>query len=235
MPELPIRETARAAEAFERYSALGPGRSLSKLARLMVEEAKGEAHFPVNPRQTPGNHPVKAPTLETILRQLEVWSSAHRWQERVRAYDREKAQELQREREERIRQVNENHVTLARGQTIRAVKEIEHLASVHKLTGQAAVTLFKYAVDLERTALGIPTTVQEQTFSVAPEPQDDASPDLARLIRSDPEATRLVCLLYDRLTLGSSGRDGLFGLEHFLAHRANHLEHEETSQDNEQE
>lgn len=60
-----MRETAKALKAFEDYFNLGPGRSLAKLA---------QSYGDPRARSVPTKH----------LATLEKWSSAFRWQERVR-------------------------------------------------------------------------------------------------------------------------------------------------------
>jgi hypothetical protein len=59
-------ESARAHEAIVEYAALGPGRSLAKLAQVWGKS-------------------------RSYVGQLERWSSQHRWQERVAAYDEQVA------------------------------------------------------------------------------------------------------------------------------------------------
>lgn len=64
--ERSLEETPRAAAAFAEYCELGPARSLVKLLdRLRQTDSKATAR----------------------LRTLEEWSSAHKWQERVKQYD----------------------------------------------------------------------------------------------------------------------------------------------------
>ena len=57
-------ESAKAKEAFAQYAALGPGRSLRKLANLMVQQGL-----------------YKSSTV--AFRSLGEWSSQHNWQERI--------------------------------------------------------------------------------------------------------------------------------------------------------
>lgn len=70
-------ETAAAHAAFLEYCKMGIGRSLSKLAGVLLDE-KYSQKGAKNP-----------PKVETILHRLKGWSSQHRWQERVKEYDRE--------------------------------------------------------------------------------------------------------------------------------------------------
>lgn len=68
--------TAKAAEAFARYVALGPGRSLRNLAHTLVEQG----HYK---------------TATVALRSLGEWSSKYHWQARIAAAATAKGEESQ--------------------------------------------------------------------------------------------------------------------------------------------
>lgn len=68
-----MRETNKAKAAFEDYYAMGPGRSLSKLARVYQSDTEGSP-----------------PT--TSHRWLKRWSTEHGWQNRVAERDAELAE-----------------------------------------------------------------------------------------------------------------------------------------------
>lgn len=139
-----MQETAKAADAFEEYAIMGPSRSLRKLA-----ERRG---------QKEGKSRVRLATLEE-------WSSAHNWQERVKAYDAEQRAIRRAQREASIDVMNEEHALLGRTQAIRAVKQIQALIEAGKFGSQAAVSLFKIATDLERIARGGVTERTEQEIT----------------------------------------------------------------------
>lgn len=67
-----MKESNKAAKAFEDYYNLGPGRSLAKLHRTYTEDA-----------------PESVPTKQ--LRTLKKWSTTHSWQKRVAERDIEVA------------------------------------------------------------------------------------------------------------------------------------------------
>ncbi len=64
------RETPESLSTFEQYYALGDGRSLEKLARILCEQQ-------IDKNQA------------TMLSQLKTWSRQHKWVERVKKYDEE--------------------------------------------------------------------------------------------------------------------------------------------------
>lgn len=130
------QETAKAAAAFAEYCALGAARSLRKMAQNYAN-----------------------PTSR--LRQFQDWSTRYHWQERVKQYDRERALERAAAREE----MNERHAELARTQQKRALDQIQALIEARAFGSQAAVQLLKLATDLERLALGAPTSVEHQEHS----------------------------------------------------------------------
>lgn len=137
-----MRETPKAKAAYEEYAALGPSRSLRKLAE-QVRQSDGEA--------------------SVRLRTLEEWSVQHNWQARVTEYDKERVAEKRRRREAELEQMNEEHAVMARDQALRAVQQIERLITAERFGSQASVQLFKVATDLERLARGAPTERSEQT------------------------------------------------------------------------
>lgn len=124
-----MRETPRAAAAYEEYAAMGPSRSLRKLA-----DKSG-----------------------TKLAQLGEWSSEHQWQERVKSYDAERIEEKRRKQEAAIDAMNERHAMIGTTQQARAIKQIEALIEAKSFGSMAAVQLLKLATDLERVARGAST------------------------------------------------------------------------------
>ncbi len=143
----------RAEALFREYVALGPDRSLLKLAVHLGKSA-------------------------SYKRRLEEMSSRYNWQARVKLEDARIAEEhrkareateaeKRRVREEALNKMNEEHALLGRTQSLRAVKQIQELIDAKKLGSQATVALFKVATDLERIARGAETenvkvTRQEQ-------------------------------------------------------------------------
>lgn len=129
--EQTTKETARAHAAFVEYCALGPARSLRKLAE--------------NRGQTEGKTGVRLATLEE-------WSSLHNWQERVKQYDAERAEEKRLTREQAREAMNERQAEESLGDQILARKELRMLAEKHRIGSLAAVQLLKVALETERKA-----------------------------------------------------------------------------------
>lgn len=138
------RETPRAAAAYAEYAAMPPQeRSLTRLAA----------------RLTP--HDAPPARQATCLRQLKRWSADHGWQERVKAHDAEMAVEKEAKRLAEIEAMNERHAQIGTRQQRRALAQIEALIAAQKFGSQATVQLLKLATDLERTARGAPTSVEQ--------------------------------------------------------------------------
>lgn len=131
-----MRETPKAAAAYEEYAAMGPSRSLRKLAEKLHQSS-----------------PESSPVIETI----KVWSKAHHWQDRVKLFDAERIEERRLEQEEAIRKMNERHAMIGTSQQARAIKQIEALIEAKSFGSMAAVQLLKLATDLERVARGAST------------------------------------------------------------------------------
>jgi hypothetical protein len=128
------KETARARAAYEAYAALGPLRSLAKLAA----------------------------TSPFGQRQCEVWSVAWGWQTRVQAYDAleaEQAAEVRRARDRERAQAREDmldrHALRGRELFDLAVGRLVSLAQRDDIDASAAVRLLHEAMGLERLALGV--------------------------------------------------------------------------------
>jgi len=145
----------RAEALFREYVAMGPDRSLLKLAVHLGKSA-------------------------SYKRRLEEMSSKYNWQARVKVEDARIAEEhrhareateaeKRRIREESVEKMNEEHALLGRTQGLRAVKQIQELIDKSRLGSQATVQLFKVATDLERVARGAETAntkvTQEQGYN----------------------------------------------------------------------
>lgn len=139
-----MRETPKAAAAYAEYAAMGPMRSLAKLHQQL--------------RQSQG-------TVRVGLDTLEAWSAAHHWQQRVRAHDAAIIAEQEARRLADNEQMNERHALLGKTHQMRAIDQIGRLMAEGRFGSQAAVMLLKLAIDVERTARDLPTTVErhEQT------------------------------------------------------------------------
>jgi hypothetical protein len=169
-------ETAKVAGYWSIYASLGPERSLEKLARILGKSAG-------------------------FVRALEQYSSKYSWQERVRQYDTQRAQEahIEREQEQRKRELllqeernrreeererkrqeiedardrmDSEHALLGRTHALRAAKVIQDLIESKRMNAAAAVQLLKYATDIERLARGAET---ERTAVTV---QEERSPSL---------------------------------------------------------
>ena len=178
-----MRETPQAAAAYNEYAALGPDRSLRKLADKLG--------------QSGGKPGAKLSTLE-------LWSSQHRWQERVKVYDAARAEERRRKHDADIERMNERHAAIGTTQQAQALKQLAHLAEIGKLGSQASVMLLKLAIDVERTARGEPTTVErhEQTGAGGGPIQGLVQHDLS--LTDDPETAALARALIQRASGASS-------------------------------
>lgn len=128
----PRYETAYASAAFNYYAAMGPSRSLRKMAKGWKE---GQ-----------GSENAKFQWLSTL-------SAAFGWQERVKRYDAEEAEKLAAKRLARYEKMNDDHATLA--EKLRAASGEAALALIEKkaLGAQNIVQMYKHASDLERTAV----------------------------------------------------------------------------------
>lgn len=123
------KETAKALAAYREYELMGPDRSLAKV------------------RQKYGKSSAK-------LRLLERWSSAHHWQDRVRAYDEEQAKIKQQKRQAELDAMDDLHASLGRTLLLRAIRLIERHIEEGDTTFSAAIQLLKVAANLERVARG---------------------------------------------------------------------------------
>jgi len=135
-------ETPKANAAFQEYCLMGPSRSLRKLAEKRDENGTKTGQ---------------------IFKQLGIWSSAHEWQERVRQYDSERANEKRIKQEEELDAMNKRHAQIGTTQQARALKQIETLIEAKSFGSVATVSLLKLATDLERVARGAATDRQELT------------------------------------------------------------------------
>lgn len=141
-----MRETPRAAAAFEYYAAMGPNRSLAKLYKEIQTDWAG-----------------KVPTF----RRIEEWSRKHGWQERVKEYDRERAAEKRMKHEAEIERINKMQLDAGDEMMPLAIQQIKDLIEIGKFGSQAAVTLLQTAAAFQRTSLGA-DKVTEQEETVAP-------------------------------------------------------------------
>lgn len=147
-----MKETNKSLELYRQYERMGKDRSLAKLADQLGRPA-------------------------SYVRHLQLLSSEHSWQDRVRSYDAAEAREIddarrservrsELEKQEIISRMNQEHSLLGRTHALRAAKQIQDLIDVKKFGSQAAVNLLKIATDLERVARGAETAttrvVQEQ-------------------------------------------------------------------------
>ena len=125
-------ETAIAYTAFLEYCALGRGRSLHKLA-LKYGESTGK--------------------VRSLERQYEDWSSQHKWQERVKQYDREQVEGRVAKKQEKRDEMDERHAKEAKEDQKLARKLIKRTAKSDGKISLAAVQLLKNSREDERKAL----------------------------------------------------------------------------------
>lgn len=143
----PLRETPRAAAALSDYLLLGPDRSLEKLVK----------HYGKKP---------------SYVRQLQRWSSAFHWQERVRIFDAEEAEKRRKKNAEAIERMNEEQALIGRTHLLRAVAAMEPLLKTGEAPFPSLVSLFKYSAELERLARGAATSRMEGDLNVVVQPKE---------------------------------------------------------------
>jgi len=139
-------ESTKAAAAYYAYEALGDSRSLRKLAEQMQPEI--------------GKRSAK-------LRQLETWSASYGWQDRIKAFDADRAAERRRAEVDALRKMNDRMAQIGVTQQSVALKQIQTLISDGKFGSQASVALLKLATDLERLSRGAATSIEEQQHTGA--------------------------------------------------------------------
>lgn len=137
----PQHETPRAAAAYDAYAAMGPSRSLAKLFEA-----------------THQNGAKTGPTLNT----LKEWSAAFDWQARVKEHDAAIAAEIEAAKLRAIEEMNARQAALGVEQTTAALAQIAALMADSRFGSQASVMLLKLAIETERTARGVPVSVQRQ-------------------------------------------------------------------------
>jgi hypothetical protein len=154
VPKNQMRETAKAAAAYRQYEAMGDERSLAKLA---LQYGK--------------------PT--SYVRQLQRWSSAFHWQERVKKYEDRLGEEKRKKRQRELEKMDEEHASFGRTQALWAIDQIKRLMDAQAFGASASVSLFKAATDLERLARGAATNRIEGdvTMTVLPKEYINIAPD----------------------------------------------------------
>ena len=130
--EQDLQETPRAAAAFAEYCAMGPARSLAKLAQVLGKPSG-------------------------YTRYLEEWSSQYKWVERAKQWDAERAAERMAKKQAAREQMEDRHAEDAQEEQRIARAHIK--AAVDKdgkpigRISLAAVQLLKNSRDDERKAL----------------------------------------------------------------------------------
>ena len=141
MPNPTPRETPLAIRAFYEY-CLMEDRSLAKLAKTWRDD-DGKCRVSVG--------------------QLERWSAQHHWPERVKQFEKERAEKRLAKSEEARYRMDEEQALIARTQSLAMVKYLEMLRTEGRLTDSAAVSYFGKLTTLERTARGAATERSEIT------------------------------------------------------------------------
>lgn len=143
--EQTTKETAKAYAAFVEYCALGPARSLEKLAALYQTRTK----------------PV--PGISTI----KLWSTQHNWQERVKQYDAERAEEKRIARERAREEAEERHAREAQEEQAAAREVLLRKAKEDEIGTFAAVQWLKNSREDERKALGMDESTTKTKLEIA--------------------------------------------------------------------
>ena len=165
-------ESARSAAYYEEYAAMGPERSLEKLAHQLYLEQRKER-----------------PLESTWLSKLKKASRDYGWQSRVKEYDRAQVEERKRAKADLLERMNEEHALLGRTHALRAAKMIAELTEQNRMSSTAAVTLLKIATDLERVARGAETEITRTIEDQPKQLQHTIAFDLTRL--SDVQLSKL--------------------------------------------
>jgi hypothetical protein len=139
-----MRESSRARAAFTAYQALGPGRSLERLA----------ATYQTCTKPAP-------PTRH--LTTLKQWSAAHRWQQRIGEHERQIAAAAARQAEaERLSELAKRRAALkALGLELQrhGLAAVRRAAEQGTITPSQAVALIRLGADLLFRSVGEPETV----------------------------------------------------------------------------
>lgn len=129
--EQELQETPRAAAAFLEYCALGPARSLRKLAALR-EQSEDKA--------------------TTRLATFSEWSTRYKWQERVKQYDAERTSERIAKKQADREKMEDRHAEEAKEEQEWARKILKEGKDKGRIS-LAAVQLLKNSREDERKAL----------------------------------------------------------------------------------
>jgi hypothetical protein len=165
----PKQESAKAKAAFAEYCALGEDRSLAKLAQKW---GKSRAY----------------------VGQLERWSAAHSWQERVAQYDWARTEEKRRRHEREIEEMDSRHAKLGAALQTTMLAQVQRLLSSEDFTPSTVISGLKLGVDLERLALGAATERFEQTGKGGGPIQLARHPDLALATDEELDALEAIIL-----------------------------------------
>lgn len=125
--EQDLQETPRASTAFAEYCALGPARSLRKLATVWGKNG-------------------------AYVGQLERWSSQYKWVERAKQYDAERIAERVAKKQVDREQMEDRHAKEAKEEQSWARKILQEGKDRGRIS-LAAVQLLKNSRDDERKAL----------------------------------------------------------------------------------
>lgn len=127
--DVPV-ESAKAYQAFLDYWELGQGRSLAKLAQ---KYGKSTAY----------------------VRQLEKWSTAYNWQDRVKQYKAEESAVKAEARQKRREEMEDRHAREAKEEQKLARNFIKEGVEEYHSISLSAVHLLKNSREDERKALGV--------------------------------------------------------------------------------
>lgn len=137
-----MKETPQAAQAFEDYYNLGDDRSIRKLAESNQKYIK---------------------SVSKLLK----WSTEHGWQERVKARDRERAEDKRKKHDAEIQAMNERHAKIGTNLQLKGLGQLEELLKSGGVNASEAIRMIKQGMDAERVARGEPTERTEQTVNTS--------------------------------------------------------------------
>jgi hypothetical protein len=155
-------ESPKAARAYADYEALGPDRSMPKLAQKYGRKSG-------------------------YVRQLERWSDWYNWQQRLKDYERIQLEERRKRRQDELDQMDKRHADYGRASLYRAIEYInshlddEEIVFINKKGKQEkkprttiaqAVSLMRASYELERLARGAATERIEGDMSITVLPKE---------------------------------------------------------------
>ena len=182
-------ETETAYNAFCVYRDLGITRTLRKAATAFY--AQSEEHQ---------NDTERAPN-PAALRRFKEWSRTWLWVSRVEAFDAEEQRETMLRMKERRQKMRESHFAVGGLALQRATQRLQQMALDEELPLRSVPSLIRAGSELQRLALGEPTSIEDMRCTEQPE-EEGGDLDVSKLsVEDQEELVRIAGLLEDDGTL----------------------------------